>query len=117
MSSKSREKMQLTVELMRRGAVMLKEPCPTCNGVQVRYKGKTYCTAHEDLSGVLSAKEVTYSDVAASLKEMLLGKLKEYMALLENEKDPLKQDQLVSLMAKSIDLLNKLEIPQKGLTP
>ena len=58
--SKSREKMQLTVELMRRGAVMLKEPCPTCNGVQVRYKGKVYCTSHDDLEAVLSAREITY---------------------------------------------------------
>jgi uncharacterized Zn finger protein (UPF0148 family) len=114
MSNKSREKMQLTVELMRRGAVMLKEACPTCNGVQVKYRGKTYCTAHEDLSGVLTAKEVTYSDVAMSMKEMLLGKLKESMVLLENEKDPAKQDQLVSLMSRSIDLLNKLEPAQKN---
>jgi len=113
MSNKSRERMQLTVELMRRGAVMLKEPCPTCNGVQVKYKGKTYCTAHEDLGAVLSAKEVSYSDVAASLKEMLLVKLKECMALLENERDPVKEDQLVSFMTKSVDLLNKLEAPQR----
>jgi UPF0148 protein len=113
MSTKPREKMQLTVELMRRGAVMLKEPCPTCNGVQVKYKGKTYCTAHEDLSAVLSAKELSYSDVAASLKDMLLVKLKEGMVLLENEKDPAKQDQLVSFMTKSVDLLNKLEASQR----
>ena len=113
MSNKSRERMQLTVELMRRGAVMLKEPCPTCNGVQVKYKGKTYCTAHEDLGAVLSAKEVSYSDVAASLKEMLLVKLKECMALLENERDPVKEDQLVSFMTKSVELLNKLEAPQR----
>ena len=113
MSNKSREKMQLTVELMRRGAVMLKEPCPTCNGVQVKYKGKTYCTAHEDLGAVLSAKEVSYSDVAASLKDMLLVKVKESMTLLENERDPVKQDQLVSFMTKSVDLLNKLEASQR----
>ena len=104
--------MQTTVELMRRGAVMLKEPCPICNGVQVKYKGKTYCTAHEDLDSALSTKEVTYSDVAANLRQMLLVKLKESAALLENEKDPVKQDQLVSVMTKSVDLLNKLETSQ-----
>jgi len=113
MSNKPREKMQVTVELMRRGAVMLKEPCPTCNGVQLKYKGKTYCTAHEDLGAVLSAKELSYSDVAVSLKEMLLGKLKECMILLENERDPVKQDQLVSFMTKAVDLLNKLESSQR----
>jgi len=114
MSNRSRENMQSTVELMRRGAVMLKEPCPVCNGVQIKYRGKTYCTAHEDLSRILTEKEVTYGDVAASLKDMLLSKMKESMALLENEKDPAKQDQLITFMAKSVDLLNKLEAAAKG---
>src|SRR5580658_8405953 len=111
--SKSREKMQLTVELMRRGAVMLKEPCPIDNGVQVRYKGKIYCTAHDDLEAALSSKEVTYGDVASSLKDLVLVKLKENAALLENEKDLKKQDEIVSLLAKCVDLLNKLETSQR----
>src|SRR5271167_4742149 len=98
--SKSREKMQLTVELMRRGAVMMKEPCPIDNGVQVRYKGKVFCTAHDDLEAALSSKEVTYSEVSASLRDMLLMKVKEDMALLENERDVGKQEQLVSLLTK-----------------
>lgn len=105
--------MQLTVELMRRGAVMLKEPCPTCNGVQVGYKGKIYCTSHDDLESVLSAREITYSDVAAGLKEMLLIKVKEDMVLLQNERDAGKQDQLITLIGKSVDLLSKLESSQK----
>ena len=107
--SKSRENMQLTVELMRRGAVMMKEPCPIDNGVQVRYKGKVFCTTHDDLESALSSKEVTYPEVAASLKDMLLTKVKEDMAMLENEKDVVRQEQLVTLIAKSVDLLNKLE--------
>jgi UPF0148 protein len=111
--SKSREKMQLTVELMRRGAVMLKEPCPIDNGVQVRYKGKIYCTSHDDLESALSSKEVTYADVSSSLKDLILVKLKENAALLENEKDIKKQDELVALIAKSVDLLNVLEASQR----
>jgi UPF0148 protein len=111
--SKSREKMQLTVELMRRGAVMMKEPCPLDNGVQMRYKGKVYCTTHDDLDAALSAKEITFGDVAANMRDLLLTKLKENMASLENEKDPQKQEQIVSLMAKSVDLLGKLESSQR----
>jgi len=107
--SKSREKMQLTVELMRRGAVMLKEPCPLDNGVQMRYKGKVYCTTHDDLDAALSAKELTFGDVATNVRDLLLAKLKESSALLENEKDLQKEEQLVTLMAKCVDLLNKLE--------
>jgi UPF0148 protein len=112
--SKSREKMQLTVELMRRGAVMMKEPCPIDNGVQVRYKGKVYCTTHDDLDMALSSKEITYSEVASSLKDLVLVKLKENAASLENEKDVKKQDEIVSLLAKCVDLLGKLEASQRA---
>jgi len=111
--SQSREKMQLTVELMRRGAVMMKEPCPLDNGVQMRYRGKVYCTTHDDLEAALSAKEITFGDVAAGMKDQLLTKLKENTVLLENEKDPQKQDQIVSVMAKCVDLLGKLESSQR----
>jgi len=93
---------------------MLKEPCPVCNGVQVKYKGKIHCTAHEDLSGVLSAKEIDYGDVAAGLREMLLVKLKESIDVLGNEKDPAKEDQLVSFMTKSVELLSKLDAAQRN---
>jgi UPF0148 protein len=105
--------MQLTVELMRRGAVMLKEPCPLDNGVQMRYKGRVYCTTHDDLETALSVKEITFGDVALSMKDMLLVKLKENMSLLENEKDTVKQEQIVSLMTRCVDLLNKLETSQR----
>jgi UPF0148 protein len=105
MMSGSREKMQLTVELMRRGAVMLKEPCPVCNGVQIRFRGKVYCTNHDDVEAALSAKEITYGDVTSGLRDVLLGKLKDGTVALEREKDPQKQEQLVSLMIKYMDLL------------
>src|ERR1700722_6428620 len=111
--SQSREKMQLTVELMRRGPEMIKEPSPLVKGAQMRYRGKVYCTTHDDLEAALSAKEITFGDVAAGMKDQLLTKLKENTVLLENEKDPQKQDQIVSVMAKCVDLLGKLESSQR----
>jgi len=99
---------------MRRGAVMMKEPCPICNGVQLRYKGKVYCTNHDDLSAALQAKEILFPDVAQDLRSLLLVKLKEIMSLVENEKDSEKLDQLVSLMAKYVELLQKLEQAQRA---
>jgi UPF0148 protein len=111
--SKTPGKTQLTVELMRRGAVMLKEPCPTCNGVQLRYKGKVYCSNHDDLSVALQAKEMSFPDVADDLRNLLLTKLRELMSLLEGEKDLAKLDQLVSLMTGYVELVRKLESPQR----
>ena len=99
---------------MRRGAVMIKEPCPVCNGVQLRYKGRVYCTNHDDLSVALQAKEILFPDVSEDLKNLLLIKLKESMSVLENEKDSEKLDRLVSLMVKYVELLRKLEPTQRA---
>jgi len=107
-------KTKTTVELMRKGAVMIKEPCPVCNGVQLRYKGRVYCTNHDDLTVALQAKEILFPDVAEDLKNLLLVKLKESMSLVENEKDPEKLDWLVSLMARYVELLRKLAPAQRA---
>jgi UPF0148 protein len=105
----SPSKTQLTVELMRRGAVMMKEPCPMCNGVQLRYKGRVYCTNHDNLEEALLAKELSFADVAESLRNVLLVKVKDLMVALEGEKEPSKCDQIVSLLTKYVELLRKLE--------
>jgi len=107
-------KTKLTVELMRRGAVMIKEPCPVCNAVQLRYKGRVYCTNHDDLEVALQAKEVLFADVAEDLKNLLLVKLKESMSILESERDSEKLDKLVSLMTRYVELLRKLEPAQRA---
>lgn len=107
-------KTKTTVELMRRGAVMMKEPCQVCNGVQLRYKGRVYCTNHDDLTAALQAKEILYPDVAEDLKNLLLVKLKESMSSLENEKDSEELDTLVSLITKYVELLKKLEPAQRA---
>ena len=93
---------------------MMKEPCSVCNGVQLRYKGKVYCTNHDDLAVAIQAKELLFPDVAEDLKNLLLTKLKESMSLAENERDPEKLDRLVSLMAKYVELLQKLEPVQRA---
>lgn len=103
-----------SVELMRRGAVMMKEPCPVCNGVQLRYRGKVYCTNHEDLSVALHAKELAYADVAEDLKNLLLIKLKETMSSMEKESDFQRLDKLVSLATAYVDLLQKFEPAQRA---
>jgi UPF0148 protein len=112
--STSPAKTKATVELMRRGAVIIKEPCPVCNGVQLRYKGRVYCTNHDDLTVALQAKEILFPDVAEDLKNLLLVKLKESMSLLEKERDSNKLDELVSLMTKYVELLRKLEPTQRA---
>ncbi len=109
-----KDKMKLAAELVRKGAVMLGEPCAKCGGIQVRYHGKVYCTNHEDLSSVVTAETVSMETVIAGAREALLSKLSEAASLLGAEKDVAKQDQLVSLMTKYFDLLQKLSQKQQS---
>jgi len=108
LSGASRDRMKLAANLVSRGATMLAEPCPDDGGIQVRYRGKVYCTSHDDLSAITKAASVSYDTVIAQMREVLLASLNETTAALGAEKDPVKQDRLVSLAAKYFDLLQKL---------
>jgi UPF0148 protein len=103
-----KDRMKLAAEMVSKGATMLAEPCPRCGGIQVRYHGKVHCTSHEDLSAVPASEAVSYDTVVAEMKEVLLAKLNEAAASLGAEKDSARQEQLVSLMAKSFELLQRL---------
>lgn len=103
--------MKLAAELVSKGATMLADPCPQDGGIQVRYRGKVYCTAHDDLSAITKTAAVTYDGVTAQMREVILARLSETTAALGAEKDLAKQEQLVALVARYFDLLQKL--PQK----
>ncbi len=111
MGKAGKDGLKQAAELVRKGATVISEPCQQCGGIQVRYHGKVYCTGHEDLSSALKTEGISFDMVVAEMREVLLSKLNQASALLEDEKDPASQDQLVSLMFKYFDLLQKL--PQK----
>jgi UPF0148 protein len=109
--SGAKDRMKLAAELVSRGATMLAEPCPNDGGIQVRYRGKVYCTSHDDLSSIATAAVVSYDAVVAQMREVLLARLNETTLALGTERDLSRQDQLVSLASKYFELLQKL--PQK----
>jgi uncharacterized Zn finger protein (UPF0148 family) len=100
--------MKLTVELVRRGGTVLKEACPVCGGVQIRYNGKTYCSSHDDLGPILTTQELTLESVVSNLRGLVLIKVNETAEELRREGDSAKQDRLVALLTKYVDLLTKL---------
>jgi UPF0148 protein len=114
LSGSSKEKLQLTAELIKKGAIMLKEPCPTCNGVQIRYRDRVYCTSHEDLAPLLRAPEIDADDVLGSIREIAVAKMREIAVMLDKENELEKQRELVSLVLKYVELLK--EIPERGET-
>jgi UPF0148 protein len=103
--------MKLAADLVSKGGTMLAEPCPRDGGIQVRYRGKVYCTTHDDISTITIAATVSFDTVVAQMREVLLTRLNEAATELGAEKDGAKQDRLVSLMTKYFELLQKL--PQK----
>jgi len=103
-----KDRMRLAVEMVRKGATMLAEPCPQCGGIQVRYRGKVYCTNHEDLSDVLRVETISFDTVMAEMREVLIAKLNQAASRLETERDAAEQERLVSLMTSLFDLLQKL---------
>ncbi len=111
MSRPSKDKMRLTAELIRHGGTILKESCPTCGGIQIRYRGKNYCTSHDDLTVAFGAEEISFDAISSATRDLVVTKIKEITEALKNEKDLGKQDQLVSLLAKYVDLVQK--IPEK----
>jgi UPF0148 protein len=108
LSGAPRDRMKLAAELVSKGATMLAEPCPQDGGIQVRYRGKVYCTIHDDLSAITTAAAMSYDNVVAQMQEVLLSRLSEVTASLGTEKDAARQEQLVTLAAKYFELLQKL---------
>lgn len=108
MSLSQKNNMKLAAELVSKGATMLSEPCPQCGGIQVRYRGRVYCTNHEDLSTVGTPEVLSVEAVIPRMREVLLAKLNEAAVALGTERDAAQQDRLVSLMSKYFELLQKL---------
>ncbi len=116
--------MALTAELVERGATLLQEPCPRCGAVQIKYQGKIYCTNEDDLQALLSggpAKEAVHPKVETrelvksvspatdSLTKLMEDKLSELSKQLDATKDPAQQAQLLDLISKYLETLEKLK--------
>jgi len=89
---------------------MLKEPCPMCNGVQIRYRDRVYCTNHENIAPLLTAPEMSVEEVLGGIREIAVAKLQQIAAALDREDELEKQRELVSLLLKYMELLK--EIPK-----
>jgi uncharacterized Zn finger protein (UPF0148 family) len=120
-----------TAELIRRGAAILQEPCPRCGAVQIRYKGRIYCTNEDDLNSVLNsvgAAELSSTQIKTglsneekpstgfqvsqssdSLRKLLEEKLNTVSKQLDSTTDLIEQAKLLDLISKYIETLEKLK--------
>ena len=112
-----------TADLVRRGATVLQEACPKCGAVQIKYKGKVYCTKEDDLGAIDSPaapEAVTPVKSAPSnkpaipsstdpVKKLLEEKLDQVSKQLESTNDVEEQSKLLDLISKYVETLEKLK--------
>ncbi len=125
-----KQRMALTAEMMIKGATLLRESCPKCGAVQIKFQGQTYCTAEDDLERALSPKDVSKPDSEtlpkketlhevlppkveqspekSSLRGMLERKLETLSKQLETSNDVEEQSKLLDLISKYVETLEKL---------
>lgn len=101
---------QLTVELLRRGATLLREPCPKCGGLMVRYRGVEFCPR---CSGFKSLEEVEEKlmppeDLLKGLEEAVLARLREGLSALREEAGPEARRAQLELVKEELEVLESI---------
>lgn len=111
MPEDEKKRMNIAVELMRKGGTLLKEPCPKCKGVQIKYGGRIFCVncgeqVEEAVSYEVEAPPTP--EYLTAVKRMVEGKVYELTKKLEGEVDVEKQLQLTTLLLKYLEVLEKV---------
>jgi UPF0148 protein len=110
-------------ELLRRGATMLREPCPRCGGIQLKYGERVICLNEDDVDSILSGRSPEKSaerrtTAAAGSKQpssvsparkVIEDKLDSVTKQLVSSNDPNEQASLLDLISKYADTLEKLK--------
>jgi UPF0148 protein len=104
MATVSRKQLAAASELLRKGATLLSEPCPSCGGVQLKYKDEIFCI----VCGAGKEKATQPAAKPSSLKEVLEAKALEVAYMLRDERSVERQKELLDLLSKYVELLAKL---------
>ncbi len=112
-AEEARNRVTSGADLLRRGATLLREPCPKCGGLQIRYKEKTYCMNCDDIDAVLSPKPEAKIEVketpTVSLRKLMEDKLTAVTKQLDATTDVDEQAKLLDLISKYVETLDKLK--------
>jgi len=97
------------VDLLKKGATLLKEPCTKCGGVQVRYKNRTFCVNCGNLLEAVKMDALPTNDVIFRTRDLVIDKIQEATSVLKNETDVSKQADLADLILKYIEIVEKIK--------
>lgn len=114
--AEKKNRMGLSADLLLRGATLLQEACPRCGGVQIRYQGKVYCLAEDNIEEITKApaapiqeESPVKTESSSALKKMLEEKLANVSKQLDASTDIQEQTKLLDLISKYLETLQKLE--------
>ncbi|MGA1974158.1 MAG: Sjogren's syndrome/scleroderma autoantigen 1 family protein [Conexivisphaerales archaeon] len=111
MVNDSRSSQKFMAEMLKKGATLLREPCPECGGIIFRYRGSDVCpscsgiTNMEELDEAAAVKEAPPSGRAEIVAKVLDGTL----AQLAREKDPAKKLRLLQMAKLGAELVKLLK--------
>jgi len=111
MSSEEKARQKLMAELLRRGATLLQEPCPSCGGIMLRYGGRDVCLECDKVSSVeeLDSKFMQPPPSGGKRWEVVMKVLDDSLGRLAKERDPVKQEKLLELAKLSAELIRELK--------
>ena len=96
---------------MRKGAILLKDPCNTCKGLQFSYKNRVFCVNCNDLSNVEATVEKTPNkeDTTLDSIDLIIKKLQKTIISLNSEEDIDKLIKITSLISLYLDVIHKMK--------
>jgi len=103
-----KRKIGVVADMLRRGGVMLKDSCPRCGGILVRYRDQTLCVECDSLDELRAAKLMQPGVAVQRLRSLMEAKIDEVAKRLSGERDVERQIQIATLLLKYIEILDKV---------
>ena len=106
--------MNNATELLRKGATLLKDPCPNCGNLQLRFKNKILCMNCQDISNLESLEIIDTSEVISNLMNTINNKLQKLLKILEKEEDIEKQTKMANLILVYTNIMETIKKSNKS---
>jgi UPF0148 protein len=122
--SARRQSLKEAAELLRKGASLLKEPCPQCGGVLLFYQGSYLCPTCgavaekaaelSQKSTKTSQKDVGELEVLSLIEKAILSKLTELSSRSQSSSNLDEELKYVDLLKAYLELLNLVKQVKLG---
>ena len=114
MTKSSHKNLVTASDILRRGATLLADPCPKCQGVQIKYRDKVTCINCGDLMSMSTTDSIKPESVRQNLRELAQEKMIGLSDLLRKESSLENQKSLLELIMLYLELYEKTKEPSEN---